>query len=57
MDQPLVIEICACMAARPMASAVGGDPSGGVVGLSLSFPPWCHYNYVLVGGAGAARVA
>ena len=38
-----------------MAPAVGGAPPGGVVGLSLSFPPWGHSDFVFVGGAGAAE--
>ena len=45
------------MAARPMATTVGGAPPGGVVGLSLSFPPWIHYAVAFVSGSGAGSVA
>ena len=57
MTWPLVISVCACMAAGPMAPEVGGAPPGGVVVLSLLFPPLCNSSAVLVGGTGAAGVA
>ena len=40
-----------------MAPTVSGATPGGVVGLSLSFPLGYQYDVILVGSAGAARVA
>ena len=44
------------MTAHHIATIVGGDPPGGVVGLSLSFTIGYHYSVVLVGADAVAGV-